>query len=71
MVEKERKNVLVLRNHTDRCVPFINIRHVAAKKIVAFDPKPVGTLRNRMFNISTIGFHRYSCMDLTWTPPLH
>ena len=50
MVEKERKNVLVVRNHTDRCVLFINIRHVTAKKIVAFDTKPVGTLRNRMFN---------------------
>ena len=40
-LRSHRKNVLVVRNHTDHFLPFIIICHVAAKKIAAFRPKTI------------------------------
>ena len=42
MVEKERKNVLEVRNHTDRVVSFL-IRLLKRKKLLRFVPKAVRT----------------------------
>ena len=42
MVEKERKNVLEVRNHTDRVVSFL-IRLFKRKKLLRFVPKAVRT----------------------------
>ena len=42
MAEKERKNILEVRNHTDRVVSFL-IRLLKRKKLLRFVPKAVRT----------------------------
>ena len=41
MVESERKNVSVVRNHSDRFTRLLIICHIAAKKVVTFRPQTV------------------------------
>ena len=52
MAEKERKNVLEVRNHTDRVVSFL-IRLLKRKKMLRFVPKAVRT--------QSIGFIHSAC----------
>ena len=52
MAEKERKNVLEVRNHTDRVVSFL-FRLLKRKKMLRFVPEAVRT--------QSIGFIHSAC----------